>query len=487
MENPEDLLGKVLDTEKLKYCYECGICTASCPMTELLPKRYNPRILLQKIWFDYKKVLTENEIWLCAWCYRCYKNCPQGLKLPEVFLSMKDLAAERGYFDGFMEALKIIKREVPLPAVCCYVCFHPEDGSVDKPPVVSALKRFFADYQRGKKEKRLLAYKAHKEKIAIVGSGPAGLTASYELARKGYRVTIFESLSELGGMLRVGIPEFLLPKSVVNAEIRHIRNWGVEIRTDVLVGKDVTIEGLLIKGYSAIFIATGAHKSRSLRVEGEELEGVFNALDLLKKTNMGMDVELGKRVAVIGGGNVAVDASRAALRLGAEEVNILYRRSREEMPVNPWEVKKAENEGVKIRFLVAPRKILGKNGRATSIECVRIKLGELDVSGRRRPVPIEGSEFVTEFDTIILAIGEVPDLSLLPKEIETTGGETIAADPFTLQTSLPGVFAGGDVVLGPATVIEAIAAGKRAAASMDRYLRTGEKSEFMAGVNEGSS
>ncbi|MGQ9459784.1 MAG: FAD-dependent oxidoreductase [Candidatus Bathyarchaeaceae archaeon] len=469
MESPENLLGKVLDTEKLKYCYECGICTASCPMAELLPKLYNPRSLLQRIWFDHNKVLTEKEIWLCAWCYRCYKKCPQGLRLPEVFLSMKDLVAERGYFDGFMEALKIIRKEVPLPVACCYVCFHPGRGSVDKSPVVSILKRFFADYPEKKKEKKL-AREVHKEKIAIVGSGPAGLTAGYELVRKGYFVTIFESLPEPGGMLRAGIPEFRLPKSVVNAEIEHVRNLGVEIRTNVLVGKDVTIEGLLRKGYRAIFIATGTHKSRRLRVEGEELEGVFDALSLLKKTNMGIDVKLGKRLAVIGGGNVAVDASRVALRLGTEEVNILYRRSREEMPANPWEVKEAENEGVKIQFLVTPRKILGKNGRATAIECVRMELGEPDMGGRRSPVPIPGSEFVMETDTIILAIGEEPDLSILPQEIKVTESKTIAANPFTLQTSLTGVFAGGDVVSGPATVIEAIVAGKRAAASIDRYL-----------------
>ena len=462
----KEFLEKLLDVEKLKYCYECGICTASCPVVELVPKHYHPRSLLQRIPLDLEEVLRQDELWLCAWCYRCYKRCPQGLRLPEIFLSVRSLAAEQGYLQGLEKALEIIKREIPLPAVCCWVCFHPERAKVDRQMVVSTLE------PEEERETPPLP-KTHGEKVAIIGSGPAGLTAAYELIKKGYLVTVFESMSEPGGMLRKCIPEYRLPKTVVDTEIKRIKKMGVEIRTNTTVGKDLTIDDLLQRGYKAIFIATGAHKSWELGIEGEGLKGVLNALDFLRDVNLGKKVKPGDRIAVIGGGNVAVDAARTALRLGSKEINILYRRSREEMPANPWEVKEAESEGVKIQFLVAPKRILGKDGQVTALECIRMRLGEPDESGRRRPIPIEGSEFTTDVDAVILSIGEAPDLSFLPKEIEVAEGNIIAVDPFTMETSVTGVFAGGDVVLGPATVIEAIVAGKRAAVSIDRYLKGG--------------
>ena len=462
----KELLEKLLDVEKLKYCYECGICTASCPVVELVPKHYHPRSLLQRISLDLEGVLTRDELWLCAWCYRCYKRCPQGLRLPEIFLSVRSLAAERGYLQGLEKALEIIKREIPLPAVCCWVCFHPERAKVDRQMVVSAL-------ELEEERETLPMPKTHVEKIAIIGSGPAGLTAAYELVKKGYLVTVFESMPEPGGMLRKCIPEYRLPKTVLDTEIKRIKKFGLEIKTDITVGKDLTIDDLLQRGYKAIFIATGAHKSRKLGIEGEDLRGVLHALDFLKDVNLGKKVKLGDRIAVIGGGNVAIDAARTALRLGSKEVNFLYRRSREEMPANPWEVKEAESEGVKTQFLVAPKRILGKDGQVTAVECIRMRLGELDESGRRRPMPIEGSEFTMDLDAVILAIGEAPDLSFLPKGMEIAEGNTIAVNPFTMETSLTGIFAGGDAVSGPATVIEAIVAGKRAAVSVDRYLKGG--------------
>lgn len=459
-------LEKLLDVEKLKYCYECGICTASCPIVELTPEHYHPRSLLQRIHLDLEEVLTQDEIWLCAWCYRCYKRCPQELKLPEIFLSAKSLAAEQGYLQGLKKALEIIKREIPLPAVCCWVCFHPERAKVDRRMVVSALEP--------EEEETSPLPKTRGEKIAIIGSGPAGLTAAHELAKKGYPVTIFETMHEPGGMLRKCIPEYRLPKTVLDTEIKRIEKLGVEIRTGTTVGKDLTIDDLLQRGYKAVFIATGAHKSRKLGVEGEGLKGVLHALDFLGDMNLGKRVKLGDRVAVVGGGNVAIDAARTALRLGSKEVNILYRRSREEMPANPWEAGEAESEGVKTQFLVAPKRILGKDGRVTAVECIRMELGEPDESGRRRPIPIEGSEFTMDLESVILAIGEAPDLLLLPKGIEVAEGNTITVDPFTMETNLTGIFAGGDVVSGPGTVIEAIVAGKRAAVSIDRYIRGGD-------------
>ncbi len=466
----EDTLEKLLSPEKLEHCFECGICTASCPVANLIYKHYNPRILLQTVSKDLEKAITEAQPWLCAWCDRCYKRCPQGLNLPEIFLLTRNVAAERGYISKFSEALETIGREIPLPGVCGMVCF----SKVDDPTAIKALERYVADYElKKKKEKAVPVPKKRRKKIAIIGSGPAGLMAAYELVRKGYPVTVFESLPEPGGMLRWGIPEFRLPRKVLDTEIERIKGLGVEIRTNVTVGKDLTIDGLLKDGYKAVFVATGAPKSRKLRIEGEELKGVMHAIDLLREVNMGKKLELGDRVAVIGGGNVAIDAARAVLQLGGKEVTILYRRSREEMPANPWEVRHGENEGVKIQFLVAPKKISGKDGRLVALECVRMELGEPDESGRRRPIPIENSEFTIQLDTMILAIGESPDPSLLPKGVEVTKQNTITVDPITLETSLPAIFAGGDVVSGPATVIEAIVAGRKAASYIDEYLTGG--------------
>jgi len=464
----KQLLDRILDVEKLKYCFDCGICTASCPVVELIPDHYHPRILLERLSRDLDGVVKEAQLWLCAWCYRCHRRCPQELKVPEILLFLKDLAAKRGQLDGFKKALETIKKEIPLPAIGCWVCFHHDRGEIEKPEVVKTLKRFVADYQTEVKPPK--ASERRRDKVAIIGSGPAGLTAATELVKRGYAVTIFESSSEPGGMLRKCMPKYRLPEGVLDAEIKHLKNLGVQIRTNTTIGNELTLDSLLQDGYQAIFIATGAHESKRLTIEGANLEGVADALDLLQKANSGKKPKLGSRVAVIGGGNVAVDAARTALRIGAKEVSILYRRSREEMPAIPWEVTEAEKEGVKLQFLVAPKRIIGENGRVSALECIRMKLGELDETGRKRPVPIEGSEFQIDLDAVILAIGETSDVSFLPEEIEITEENTIAVDPFTLETSKPGVFAGGDVVLGPATVIEAIVAGKRAAASIDRYL-----------------
>ena len=478
----KQLLDKILDKEKLKYCFDCGICTASCPIVELIPEHYHPRSVLERLSRDMTKVSQEAQPWLCAWCYRCYRRCPQKLKIPEILLFVRDLAAREGSLAGFRKALETIKKEIPLFAVVCWVCFHHDRGEIDKPEVVKTLRQAVKDHKtRGKAPPRP---SENQKKVAIVGSGPAGLTAATELLQKGYTVTVFESSSAPGGMLRKCMPKYRLPQWALDAEIEHLTNLGVQIKTDTIVGQDLTIKELLQGEFKAVFIATGAHKSRKLKIEGTNLEGVIDALDFLWKVNSEKKLKLGNKVIVVGGGNVAIDAARTARRLGATEVSIFYRRSREEMPANPWEVEEAEKEGVKLQFLVSPKRVLGKNGRASALECVNIKLGELDETGRRRPIPIEGSEFQKEIDTLILAIGETPDLFFLPEEIEVTEKNTIDVDPFTLETSMPGVFAGGDAVLGPATVIEAIVAGKRAAVSIDRYLKgldieTGEEMQIL--------
>jgi NADPH-dependent glutamate synthase beta subunit-like oxidoreductase len=465
----ENALDRILDFEKLKYCFECGICTASCPVAELLPEHYNPRILLHSLPLGDDKLLKSAELWLCAWCYRCHRRCPQDLKLPEIFQAVRRFAVESGYMEGFSKALEIIRENIPLPASCCYVCFHPERAIDNKQSVTDAIQHAILDYEAEKpKEKPLTPM--YGEKVAVIGSGPAGLSAAQDLAKKGYFVTIFEASPSLGGMLRRCIPEYRLPKKIVDSDIKRIKDLGVKIKTNTTVGKSLKIKKLLEQGYKAVFVATGAHEELMLGIEGEELNGVFHALDFLEKANK-KKAELADKVSIIGGGNVAVDSAGTALRLGAKEVTILYRRSKEEMPANPWEIKEAEEEGVKIEFLVAPKRILSENGKVTGIECVRMELGEPDETGRRCPVPIQGSEFAIKTGTIIMAIGQFPNTSFLSKVVEITEKRTIAVDPFTLETSSPGIFAGGDAVSGSATLMEAIIAGKRAAISIDLYLR----------------
>ena len=475
MQTPKTIVSKgvlerLLNVEKLKYCYECGICTASCPIAELLGKDYNPRGLLAKIFLNPENVLASDELWLCAWCYRCYERCPQALKLPEIFLLMRTIATDHGYIQSSEKALQKIVENIPLPLVTTLVCFHPERAGLDKEKVLERTEQICEESLKAKKER--MGAKNSEGKVAVIGSGPAGLTVAYELSQKGYEVTIFETLSEPGGMLRKCIPEYRLPKQVLTKEIQAIRNLGVKIKTGITVGKDLNFADLWKEEYTAIFIGAGAHKSQKLKIEGVDLKGVVNALDFLWNVNSDKKMEIGKNVVVIGGGNVAVDAAKTALGLGTKEVTILYRRSREVMPANPWEVKEAEDEGVTIEFLVSPKKILGENGEVFAIECVRMQLGELDETGRAKPIPVEGSEFTRETDMVILAIGEVPDLEFFPKEIELNENGTIWVNPITKETSVQGVFAGGDAVTGPATVIEAILAGKRAAESIENYLQS---------------
>ncbi|UCG36327.1 MAG: FAD-dependent oxidoreductase [Candidatus Bathyarchaeota archaeon] len=450
--------------EKTKSCFECGICTASCPMAELLQPHYNPRILLQKTLTEPEKTLNEDTLWLCAWCYKCYERCPQGLKPPEIFQLLKNEAVKRGFLEGFERAVSKIA-DVPLSVISLYTCFHPERANISVEKVAEALQKaaIIEEQIPGKAEAN------QRKKIAIVGSGPAGLTAACELAKAGYPVTVFEALPQPGGMLGKSMPAYRLPRKALESEIQLLEDLGVNMRVNQKVGKDVSFEQLWRNGYKAVFVATGAHKSRRVGIEGEDTKGVVDALEFLWKINMKEKITLGRKVGIIGGGNVAVDAARTALEYGAREATILYRRSREEMPANPWEVNEAEEDGVKLEFLVAPSKIMVKDGKTTGLECIRMELGELDETGRRTPIPVEGSEFSVELDTVIVAIGEEPETSFLPREIELDRGR-VAVNPITMETSMKGVFAGGDVVTGSATVIEAVLAGIRAASSINQYL-----------------
>lgn len=417
----------------------------------------------------------------------CIMTCPAGVDIQGYIALIK--------IGAYKEAYDLIRECIPLPATIGRVCPHPCESVcrrniIEEPLSICRLKRFAADsvILNGNKTD-LLTQSKTKKKVAIVGSGPAGLSAAFYLALKGHEVTIFESLPKPGGMLRYGIPDYRLPQYILDLEIENILKLGITLETEMTLGKDFTIDSLFENGYDAIFLGLGAHKSHLMRVEGEDLEGVFLGTDFLRRVIMGNppDVE-GKDVVIIGGGNTAIDAARTSLRLGAEKVTILYRRSRDEMPASQWEVDEAEEEGIELHILAAPKKVLGKEGKVAALECIKMELGEPDESGRRRPVPVEESEFTIDANMVISAIGQVADLSCLPKEtnIEVTSWN-IVCDEDTLATKREGVFAGGDCVLGAKTAIEAIAQGKKAAQSIDSYLKgmTQEKKKEQINVIKG--
>jgi len=403
----------------------------------------------------------------------CGAACPAGIDI-QGFVSL--IANGR-----FQEALNLIKEDNPLPGICGRVCHHPCElvcgrAETDGAVAIEFLKRFVADLDLKSITPYVPAKRGEKKnKVAIIGAGPGGLTAAYYLAIEGYKVTMFEAMPDVGGWLTYGIPEFRLPRDIMKAEIDIIRKLGVEIRTGTRVGVDVTMEDLRKQGFEAFFVAVGTQRSMKLNVPGEELTGVFAGGDFLRQANQGKVAGFGKRVAVIGGGNVAMDSARMALRLGAEEVHVLYRRSRQEMPAGEEEIVEAEQEKIQFHFLTAPVEILGSDGKVKEVRCLRMQLCEPDASGRCRPEAIPGSEHTVAVDTVIAAIGLGTDLSLFDNGSEdsrpaVTDWGTLEADPVTYATSIPGVFAGGDVVTGAATVVGAIEAGKEVALSIDRYL-----------------
>jgi NADH-quinone oxidoreductase subunit F len=397
----------------------------------------------------------------------CQHTCPVGLDVPGYVALIK--AGE------FEKAYNLIMQRLPFPLSVGRVCHHPCEGKcrraqIEEPIAIRHLKRFAADYAF---EHRLEyippIQKKRREKVAVIGAGPAGLSAAWDLAREGFQVTVFEALPVAGGMLAVGIPEYRLPKNVLNREIETIKKLGVEIRLNTPIND---VESLLKDGYQAVFIATGAHKGDKMGIPGEDLNGVFDAIDFLRDVNLGKDVEVGQKVAVVGGGNSAIDAARVALRKGAKEAHILYRRERRDMPAIGEEIEAAEEEGIHIHCLTAPAKVVGNDGKVAGVECIRMELKEFDRSGRRTPYQIENSEHTMQVDTLIKATGQRPDTSFLGGDgIGIAKGGTIVADPRTLATGRKGVFAGGDALTGAATVIEAIAAGQRAACSIRRYLQ----------------
>jgi len=439
----------------------------------------------------------------CVGCYTCARSCPHGCldivtaeaggngKVPPPCRSTCPASVDapryiRFISEGkFAEALAVVRERVPFPAVLGYVCAHPCEaecrrGTIDEPIAIRALKRFAFENDDGLWKKKSRVAPATGKRVAIVGSGPAGLTAGYYLAKLGHSATIFEALPEPGGMMRVGIPEYRLPRDILNAEIKEIENVGVEIKTNTRVDSP---ESLLKQGYNAVFLAIGAHQCMRMGVEGEDSPGVKGCVPFLREVSLGEKIKVGDRVAVIGGGNAAIDSARTSLRLGAKEVVIIYRRTQAEMPASPEEIEGAIEEGVKIHFLAAPSRVTSQNGKV-NLECIRMKLGAVDASGRRRPEPIEGSEFTIDFDTIIAAIGQRPDVPA-SFELPTGRGNTLQVDRDTLATGKEGIFAGGDAVIGAATVIEAIAAGRQVATSIDKYLGgSGDIEETLAPTEE---
>ncbi|MBI4295128.1 MAG: FAD-dependent oxidoreductase [Chloroflexi bacterium] len=447
-------------------CDNCQACIKVCPVS--LFDDYNQGLSVRTA-IDFYTPETATYSIFKEDSPICQQTCPVHL----------DIRGYVGLIAGgkFKEALDLIRQRLPFPAVCGRICPHPCEqqcnrGMLDEPVAIRVLRRFVCDYEmKASTKPRMAKQSAHKDKVAIIGAGPAGLACAHDLAELGFQVTVFESLPVVGGMLYVGIPAYRLPKDILQMETRAIEELGVEIKTNTSIGKDLTIDDLLHQGFKAVFIAVGAHQSRKLGVRGEEATGVIHGVDFLRDLNLGRPVKAGDKVAVIGGGNVAVDAARSAVRLGAKKVFILYRRSRQEMLASKEEIEAAEAEGIEIQYLVAPAEVITSNGKVKALRCTRMKLGEPDASGRRQPIPIEGSEFDIELDMVIPAIGQTTDFSFLGKDsgIETSRG-TLVVDPMTLATTRAGVFAGGDAVTGPATAIEAVASGRMVAVAISQYL-----------------
>ena len=451
----------------LDKCTGCGECANVCPVE--LEDEYNLALSKRKaIYKLYPQAIPG------TYCIQkgdkapCRLTCPAGINVQGYVQMIK--------VGDYKRALELIMEKLPFPGVLGRICPHPCEErcrrkEIDEAISIRELKRFVADtfdprkIEINRKPKR-------KEKVAIIGGGPAGLSCAYHLAKKGISSTIFEAAPELGGMLRYGIPDYRLPKDILRKEIEIIENLEeVEVKTNTVFGKDITLEDLWKQGYKAIFLAIGAQKGIKLGIPGEEAEGVVQGIDFLRELNQKGKVDVGKNVVVIGGGNVAIDVARSAIRLGAEKVRILYRRTRSEMPASEEEVKAAEEEGVEIIYLTAPKGIIEEGGKIKQVECIKMELGEPDETGRRRPIPIEGSEHKIDTDQLILAIGQRPDTSYLEKiGLKLRPNGTVEADPISLETNIAGVFAGGDFQAGPWIAIGAIAHGMEAAESIERYL-----------------
>ena len=453
--------------------------SAKIKIREQAPRERNKNFKEVCLGYNIKEAVEE--ALRCKECGVCTKGCPVNIDIPAFIKFIKE--------KKFDKAIKKIKETNSLPGICGRVC--PQEtqceelcplGKKGDPVAIGKLERFAADNEKKVKAFRI---KSNKIKVAIVGSGPAGLTVAGELAKKGYAVTIYESFHSPGGVLRYGIPEFRLPREVLDKEIDYIKKLGAEIVPNVLVGKSLSLDDLRKQGYKAFFIAVGAGLPAFMKIPGENLNGVLSANEFLTRNNLMLAYENDSHtpiraispVIVVGGGNVAMDSARVSKRLGAKKAIVVYRRTEKEMPARVEEVHHAKEEGIEFHFLTNPVEIIGdEKGWIKELKCIKMELGEPDESGRRRPIPIKGSEFTMKANTYIVAIGQKPN-PLIPKtmpELETTAWGTIIADE-NMMTSIDGVFAGGDIVTGAATVISAMEMGRKAAAGMDQWIKSKNK------------
>lgn len=454
----------VVDHDK---CVGCGACERACPKNIIEIMSLSDRLL------------SFNRVDDCL--APCRQTCPAQINIPLYI----DQIRKRDY----ESAVATIRERNPLLLSCGRVCPHPcEDkcrrGAADEPVSINQLKRFVADFEMNS-GKRFPISKAPEtgKRVAVIGGGPAGLSCAYFLARLGHSVTIFEAMPKLGGMIRYGIPEYRLPKKVLDWEIKGITNLGIETHTNVRFGHDFDLQSLVASGYDAIFMGVGAWKDMTMRAEGENMDGCFTGIDFLARVAGGEQIKIGKRPAIVGGGNTAIDCVRTLIRMGAEKVTLVYRRTRKEMPANEVEIVAAEHEGCEFMFLMAPVRVVGdENEKVKGLEYQKMELGEPDASGRRRPVPIEGSEAVLDTDMIVSAIGQRPDISFMGEarkrlaELKTTRWDTIEHNETTLQTDVPYIFVAGDSATGPALVVTAIGGGRKAARSIHQFVM-GEKVE----------
>ncbi|MDD5949523.1 MAG: NADPH-dependent glutamate synthase [Lachnospiraceae bacterium] len=450
------------------------------PMPEQAPDIRNKNF--DEVALGYTEEMAKEEATRCLQCKNplCMQGCPVNVPIPGFIEKVAE--------GDFEAAYEIITSENALPAICGRVC--PQENQCEgkcvrgikgEPVSIGRLERFVADYHMAHAPKTEVKIEKNGIKVAVVGSGPSGITCAGELAKKGYDVTVFEALHKAGGVLSYGIPEFRLPKDLVAKEIENVTKLGVEIETNVVVGRSITIDELMEDGYKAVFVGSGAGLPRFLGIPGENLLGVYSANEFLTRVNLmkgyqfpkaPTPVKVGKKVAVVGAGNVAMDAARTAKRLGAEEVYIVYRRGEDEVPARAEEVHHAKEEGVIFKLLNNPVAIHGEDGWVKSMEIVKQELGEPDASGRRRPVPVEGSNYELDVDTVVIAIGQSPNplIRQTTPGLDTQKWGGIIVEEDTMKTSKEGVYAGGDTVTGAATVILAMGAGKKAAAAIDASL-----------------